>query len=245
MNRREFLQLALAQGIRGRGSSDPPQGLRLVDVTAAAGITFRHNSGAYGGKLLPETLGSGCAFLDYDGDGWPDILFVNGMDWPLDSARGKAADSARDKRQRSTLRLLRNNRNGTFSDVTRAAGLDVELYGMGVAVGDFDNDGFPDLYITCVGQNRLFRNTGKGTFVDATRASGSTAVRRSARRRSGWTSIATAGWTCSCATTSSGRRPPTSSAASTASRSRTARPRRTAATPAGCSATAATARSRT
>ncbi len=135
-------------------------GFQLVDVTAAAGLTFRHNNGAYGGKLLPETLGSGCAFLDYDADGWQDILLVNGADWPGHH------------RQRSTLRLYRNNRNGTFTDVTRAAGLDVEMYGMGVAVGDFNNDGFPDLFITCVGQNRLFRNTGKGTFVDVTRASG-------------------------------------------------------------------------
>ena len=137
-----------------------PIGFQLIDVTGAAGLQFRHNSGAYGGKLLPETLGSGCAFLDYDGDGWQDILLVNGMDWPGH------------KRQRSTLQLYRNNRNGTFTDVTRAAGLDVELYGMGVAVGDYDNDGFPDVLVTCVGQNRLFRNTGKGTFVDVTRASG-------------------------------------------------------------------------
>jgi hypothetical protein len=135
-------------------------GFRLVDVTAAAGLTFRHNNGAYGKKLLPETLGSGCAFLDYDADGWLDILLINGMDWP-----GQ-------KRHRTTLRLYRNNRNGTFTDVTRAAGLDVELYGMGVAVGDFNNDGFPDILVTCVGQNRLFRNTGKGSFIDVTRASG-------------------------------------------------------------------------
>jgi hypothetical protein len=135
-------------------------GFQLVDVTAAAGIQFRHNSGAYGGKLLPETLGSGCAFLDYDADGWQDILLVNGMDWPGH------------KTQRSTLRLYRNNRNGTYTDVTRSAGLDIEMYGMGVAVGDFNNDGFPDVFITCVGQNRLFRNTGKGTFVDVTKASG-------------------------------------------------------------------------
>ena len=134
--------------------------MRLTDVTTAAGLTFRHNTGAYGGKLLPETLGSGCAFLDYDGDGWQDILLVNGMDWPGH------------KRQRSTLRLYRNNRDGTFTDVTLHAGLDVEMYGMGVAVGDYNNDGFPDLLITCVGQNRLFRNTGKGTFVDVTDASG-------------------------------------------------------------------------
>jgi len=135
-------------------------GFRLVDATAGAGIQFRHNSGAYGGKLLPETLGSGCAFLDYDGDGWQDILLINGMDWPGH------------KRARSTLKLYRNNRNGTFSDVTHRAGLDIEMYGMGVAVGDYDNDGYPDILVTCVGQNVLFKNTGKGTFRDVTKASG-------------------------------------------------------------------------
>jgi hypothetical protein len=135
-------------------------GFTLTDVTSAAGLQFHHNSGAYGGKLLPETLGSGCAFLDYDADGWQDILLINGMDWPGH------------ERQRSTLRLYKNNRNGTFTDVTRAAGLDIEMYGMGVTVGDYNNDGFPDILITCVGQNRLFRNTGKGTFVDVTKKSG-------------------------------------------------------------------------
>jgi hypothetical protein len=135
-------------------------GFTLTDVTTQAGLQFHHNSGAYGGKLLPETLGSGCAFLDYDADGWQDILLVNGMGWPGHP------------RQHSTLRLYRNNRNGTFTDVTRAAGLDLETYGMGVAVGDYNNDGFPDILITCVGQNRLFRNTGKGTFVDVTQKSG-------------------------------------------------------------------------
>lgn len=135
-------------------------GFSFTDVTASAGLRFHHNSGAYGGKLLPETLGSGCAFLDYDADGWQDILLINGMDWPGH------------QKQRSTLRLYRNNRNGTFTDVTRAAGLDVEMYGMGVAVGDYNNDGFPDIFITCVGQNRLYRNTGKGTFLDVTQKSG-------------------------------------------------------------------------
>lgn len=105
-------------------------------------------------------MGPGCAFLDYDNDGWQDILLVNSMDWPGH------------KRRRSTLKLYRNNRNGTFTDVTRAAGLDVELYGLGVAVGDFNNDGFADLYITCVGQSRLFQNTGRGSFVDVTARSG-------------------------------------------------------------------------
>ena len=135
-------------------------GFRFTDVTSSAGLNFKHNNGAYGGKFLPETLGSGCAFLDYDADGWQDILLVNSADWP-----GHV-------RQRSTLKLYRNNRNGTFSDVTRAAGLDIEMYGMAVAVGDYNNDGFPDILITCVGQNRLFRNTRKGTFVDVTNASG-------------------------------------------------------------------------
>jgi enediyne biosynthesis protein E4 len=141
-------------------SPAPDPGFRFVDVTAKAGIDFRHNSGAYGAKLLPETLGSGCAFLDYDNDGWQDILLINGTDWPGH------------RRRRSTLRLYRNNRNGTFTDVTRQAGLEVEMYGMGVAIGDYNNDGYPDILVTCVGQNRLFRNTGKGTFVDVTRASG-------------------------------------------------------------------------
>jgi enediyne biosynthesis protein E4 len=135
-------------------------GFRFADVTSQAGIQFEHNSGAFGGKFLPETLGSGCAFLDYDRDGWQDILLINGMDWPGH------------KRRRSTLRLYHNNGNGTFTDVTTLAGLDIEMYGMGVAVGDYNNDGFPDILITCVGQNRLFRNTGKGTFVDVTNTSG-------------------------------------------------------------------------
>jgi hypothetical protein len=164
VNRRRFLAHAGAAAAMAslpewlRAQASPA--LHFTDVTAQAGLRFTHNSGAYGGKLLPETLGSGCAFLDYDNDGWQDILLVNGMDWP-----GHAT-------ARSTLKLYRNNRNGTFTDVTKAAGLDVELYGMGVACGDFDNDGFADLLITCVGQNRLFKNTGKGTFIDVTKASG-------------------------------------------------------------------------
>jgi hypothetical protein len=166
VNRRTFLAgLCGASTLAGASRSwaqagGTALGFRLVDVTAGARIAFTHNSGAYGGKLLPETLGAGCAFLDYDADGWQDILLVNGMDWP-----GHV-------RKRSTLALYRNNRDGTFTDVTRAAGLDLEIYGMGVAVGDWNNDGFPDLLVTCVGQNRLFRNTGKGGFVDVTKGSG-------------------------------------------------------------------------
>jgi hypothetical protein len=161
LNRRSFIMGTFGATAQAGLSQRPAiPAFRLVDVTSRARIEFRHNSGAYGSKLLPETLGSGCAFLDYDGDGWQDILLINGMDWPGH------------KRRRTTLRLYRNNRNGTFSDVTRSAGLDVEMYGLGVAVADYNNDGFPDILVTCVGQNRLFKNTGSGTFVDATRASG-------------------------------------------------------------------------
>jgi len=165
VKRRDFLKHFISTGILSAGFPLPlpagdTLGFQFTDITSQAGIQFHHNSGAYGGKLLPETLGSGCAFLDYDADGWPDILLINSMDWPDH------------KRQRSTLKLYRNNRNGTFTDVTKSAGLDVELYGMGVAVGDYNNDGFPDLFLTCVGQSRLFRNTGKGTFVDATKSAG-------------------------------------------------------------------------
>jgi hypothetical protein len=171
VNRRSFLRsvlgaAAVSQLQRPLWTLDkasepfPSPGFRFTDVTSSAGIQFRHNSGAFGGKFLPETLGSGCAFLDYDRDGWQDILLINGMDWPGHRQR------------RSTLRLFRNNRNGTFTDVTTRAGLDIEMYGMGVAAGDYDNDGFPDILVTCVGQNRLFHNTGKGTFTDVTNASG-------------------------------------------------------------------------
>ena len=160
IDRRTFVAGGLASGASLiAGQADLP-GFRLMDVTVAAGIGFQHNSGAFGQKYLPETMGPGCAFLDYDNDGWLDILLVNGSDWPGH------------KRQRGTMQLYRNNRNGTFTDVTRRAGLAVEMYGLGVTVADYDNDGFPDIYVTAVGQNRLFHNTCRGTFIDVTDRAG-------------------------------------------------------------------------
>ncbi|MBS1850209.1 MAG: CRTAC1 family protein [Acidobacteria bacterium] len=136
------------------------QKIQFRDITASAGIQFKHNNAAYGRKYLPETMGPGCAFIDYDHDGWPDIVLVNGENWP-----GRPGPV-------STLKLYRNNHDGTFTDVTRKAGLAVSMFGMGVAVGDYDNDGHDDLFISALGQSRLFHNNGNGTFSDATKTAG-------------------------------------------------------------------------
>ncbi|PYS95893.1 MAG: CRTAC1 family protein [Acidobacteria bacterium] len=132
----------------------------FTDVTQAAGIRFAHASGAYGRKYLPETMGSGLAFLDYDGDGRPDLFFVNGADWP------------EHHRRTSTQALYRNRGDGTFEDVTRKAGLAIEMYGIGVAAADYDNDGHTDLFVNGLGPDRLFHNRGDGTFEDVTQRAG-------------------------------------------------------------------------
>ncbi len=150
----------LALGLLSSSAQTPPAAIQFRDVTKAAGLRFVHTNGAFGRKYLPETMGSGCAWVDFDNDGWQDIVLVNGKDWPGH------------RRRRSTLALYRNNHNGTFTDVTRQAGLNVELYGMGAAVADYDNDGFDDLFITALGQSRLFRNTGQGAFRDVTKPAG-------------------------------------------------------------------------
>src|SRR5436190_13220059 len=137
-----------------------PQKITFRDITAQAGIRFTHNNGAFGKKYLPETMGPGCAFIDYDNDGYPDILLVNGQDWPGH------------RQAPSTLKLYHNNHNGAFTDVTAAAGLGVSLYGLGAAIGDYDNDGFDDIFVTALGQSRLFHNNGNGTFTDVTASAG-------------------------------------------------------------------------
>ena len=136
---------------------------KFTDVTSAAGVTFRHQNGAYGEKLLPETMGGGVAFLDYDGDGFQDLLLINSAYWPGYTPAGAAA---------ATPALYHNDGHGHFTDVTTGSGLDVSLYGMGVAVGDFDNDGRPDIFISGVGGNHLFHNEGGGKFKDITAAAG-------------------------------------------------------------------------
>ncbi|MBS1865160.1 MAG: CRTAC1 family protein [Acidobacteria bacterium] len=142
------------------GGARPSGPIEFVDVTTQAGIHFKHNTGAFGKKYLPETMGSGVCVIDYDNDGWPDIFFVNSMDWPGH------------KTGKSYPALYHNNHDGTFTDVTRQAGLAIESYGLGCAVGDYDNDGFADLYVTTVGSNHLFHNLGNGKFADVTDKAG-------------------------------------------------------------------------
>jgi hypothetical protein len=161
------LIVAVLVAVRPGGKDQPdwPK-VRFLDVTDEAGIRFVHSNGATEWKLLPETMGSGVAVLDFDGDGRPDLLFVNSRPWPGQS-----------KETPPTLALYRNLGGGRFEDVTEKAGLAVGLFGMGATVADFDNDGWPDVFITAVGGNRLFRNEpapdGKGRrFRDVTRRAG-------------------------------------------------------------------------
>ncbi len=136
--------------------------VNFTDITLAAGISFSHSNGASGEKLLPETMGSGAAFFDYDNDGDQDLLLINSGHWSHETGPDE---------EQPTTKLYRNDGQGGFSDVTPASGLDVPLYGMGVAIGDYDNDGDADVFITALGLNRLFRNDG-GQFHDITRTAG-------------------------------------------------------------------------
>lgn len=139
--------------------------VKFTDITTEAGIQFKHNNGATGDKLLPESMGSGVAFFDFDMDGDQDLLFTNGTWWPWDIKKEPGLKP-------TTAVLYRNDGNGVFEDVTADSGLNVAFYGMGVAIGDYDNDGLPDVYCTAVGSNRLFRNLGEGKFIDTTKQAG-------------------------------------------------------------------------
>ena len=147
---------------RASTTSEIPK-TKFTEITATAGIAFVHNNGAYGDKLLPETMGGGVAFFDFDNDGDQDLLFVNSTYWPGRVPPGK---------QPTTMALYRNDGKGRFEDMTKGSGLDVSFYGMGCAIGDYDNDGLSDVFITAVGENRLFRNTGNGKFTDMTAQAG-------------------------------------------------------------------------
>jgi hypothetical protein len=152
--------LAAALLALGAGALAQDAGVRFVDVTAASKISFKHTSGAFGQKYLPETMGSGVAFLDFDGDDRQDVFFANSTRFP-----GRAGTPG-------LPALYRNNGDGTFSDVTKAAGLAVESYGLGAASADYDNDGRADLYLACLGANRLYRNAGGGRFEEVTAKAG-------------------------------------------------------------------------
>jgi len=133
---------------------------KYVNITKKAGISFVHNNAAFGAKYLPESIASGCAFLDYNNDGNQDIFLVNFKDWP------------ERKRKASYPALYKNNGDGTFSDVTSTAGLSLEMYGLGVASADYDNDGHMDIFVSCLDQDHLYHNNGNGTFSDMTEAAG-------------------------------------------------------------------------
>ena len=136
-----FLYFGIVPGI----SADFPD-VTFTDITEEAGITFEHVTGAFGKKYMPETMCSGCAFLDYDGDGHLDILLINANNWPWLN------------KEAATMALYRNLGNGTFEDVTQKAGLNHPMYGMGCTAADYDNDGDTDIYITNLYKNRLYRN---------------------------------------------------------------------------------------
>jgi hypothetical protein len=217
-----LLMLCLPSGCARQPTAASPPGspIRFVDVTAEAGIRFRHTHGGFGKKYLPETNGSGVAWLDYDGDGRQDLLFVNCRAMPRDDSRrsdgatGRRGDGAtNDQAPSSKLQapsrqgpgarsqepgaaLYRNRGDGTFEERTAGSGLDVAMYGQGVSAADYDGDGDPDVLITCLGPNHLFRNEGDGRFTDVTDAAGLGGERNPWRYHAGsaWLDFDRDGW---------------------------------------------------
>ena len=182
--------------------------IQFTDITQQAGIHFRHNAGKAGRKFLPETMGSGVAVFDFNDDGKLDLLFVNGRDW---NPRGR----------RSLCALYRNNGNGTFTDVTAGSGLDQQMYGMGIATADYDNDGREDVYITALEGDRLFHNEGNGKFRDVTKQSG--ILNRDFGTSAAWLiTTAMGNQTCSSPTMCSGPKREIFGVRSTAQQNRTA-----------------------
>ncbi len=161
----DVVPVRVPEPVREEPSTAPPT-LKFTDITLQAGIDFVHVNGAYGDRLMPETIGSGAAFFDYDNDGDPDLFLVNSRSW-------EGTQSMQPARQA----LYRNDGTGSFEDVSKQAGLEFELYGMGVAVGDYDDDGWKDLYITAVGKNRLLRNV-QGVFEDVSEQAGVSGAQR-------------------------------------------------------------------
>ena len=154
-----FISL-LAVLIPVRSVNTQPQDVTFTDITERAGVTFKHVSSPEK-KYIVESMSGGVALIDYDNDGYPDIYFVNSLTVDLVKSKGKTKSA-----------LYHNNGDGTFTDVTEKAGVGDIGWGMGVAVGDYNNDGFDDLYVTCVGENKLLKNNGNGTFTDVTRTAG-------------------------------------------------------------------------
>jgi enediyne biosynthesis protein E4 len=153
------LSLVAAAAAATLRAAPTPSAVTFTDVTRASGITFVHNNGRAGQKYLPETMGTGGAFVDLNNDGRLDIVLINGRDWKPGGRKTLPA-------------LYKNNGNGTFTDVVSGSGFDASLYGMGVAAGDYDNDGRDDLYVTAIEGDRLYHNDGNFKFRDVTKASG-------------------------------------------------------------------------
>ncbi|MDX1951256.1 MAG: FG-GAP-like repeat-containing protein, partial [Verrucomicrobiota bacterium] len=155
-------ELSQEKGKKNNVSGGLPM-VRFVESATAAGIHFRHENGASGEKLLPETMGSGCAIWDFDNDGDQDLLFVSGCAWNEAFAGSKNGGS---------LLLYENDGKGKFRDVSKAKGLLETFYGMGLAMGDFDNDGWTDFYVTAVGRNYLYHNQQGRGFIEVAPGAG-------------------------------------------------------------------------